>query len=304
MNPRLGALSGRVAAAPVSWGICEVPGWGEMLPAARVLAEMRQLGMGATELGAPGFLPADPSELRALLAGFELDLVGGFVPLVLHDESQREGSLARAEQVARMLAACGATVFVTAVVQDDSWTRPTPLDAAAMRILGEGLAEVDAVCARHGLTQVLHPHLDTLVETARDVELALEHTDVSWCLDTGHLLTGGIDPVRFAKEYAHRIGHVHLKDVDPGTAQRVLARELTLVEGVQAGMFAALGEGSVAIDEVVLTLEEQGYSGWYVLEQDSALSELPDEGGPIEDVRRCLDYLRESVVPRLAERTR
>ena len=54
----------RVASAPISWGICEVPGWGAMLPTPRVLTEMSGLGLPATELGAPGFLPTSPEEVK------------------------------------------------------------------------------------------------------------------------------------------------------------------------------------------------------------------------------------------------
>ena len=301
-DPALGALAGRVAAAPISWGICEVPGWGEMLPAERVLAEMHALGLPATELGAPGFLPGEPEALCELLNRFGLALVGGFVPLVLQDLDQRQVMLERAREVADLFAACGATRFVTALVQDDGWSRPTPLDADAMKVVGEGLAQVDEVARSRGLLQVLHPHVDTLVETARDVDLALEHTDVAWCLDTGHLVAGGVDPVAFAKGNADRVGHVHLKDVVTGTASRVLDRDLTLVDGVKEGLFTVLGEGDVAVDEVVLTLEEQDYDGCYVLEQDTALATLPDEGsGPVRDVAACLDYLRTTVVPRLPQ---
>ena len=42
---------------PDQWGVCEVPGWGVKLPADRVLAEMRALGITATELGLPGSCP-------------------------------------------------------------------------------------------------------------------------------------------------------------------------------------------------------------------------------------------------------
>ena len=83
MDRTLGALTGRIAAAPISWGICEVPGWGEMIPAERVLAQMQRLGLPATELGAPGFLPEEPAELRALLARYDLDLVGGVPELTI-----------------------------------------------------------------------------------------------------------------------------------------------------------------------------------------------------------------------------
>jgi inosose dehydratase len=59
----------RVASAPISWGICEVPGWGAMLPTPRVLGEMAGLGFTATELGAPGFLPTSPEGVKDELAG-------------------------------------------------------------------------------------------------------------------------------------------------------------------------------------------------------------------------------------------
>ena len=280
MSGTLGALDGRIAAAPISWGICEVPGWGEMMPSERVLSEMRELGLPATELGAPGFLPEAEPELSELLGRYGLAMIGGFVPLVLHDPAQRADALARATAVAKLFQAAGGTRFVTALVQDYDWSTPVPPTADDMKIVGEGLREVDAICAAHGLVQVLHPHVGTIVETAADVALALEHTDVAWCLDTGH---------------------VHLKDVDVATADRVVSGELTLLQGVQAGMFRALGTGDVAIDDAVVALEENGYRGWYVLEQDIALTTgLPAEGtGPIDDVRACLDYLRTAVVPRL-----
>ena len=50
-------LTDRIGIGPISWGVCEVPGWGVMLDADRVLAEMVSLGIDASELGAPGFLP-------------------------------------------------------------------------------------------------------------------------------------------------------------------------------------------------------------------------------------------------------
>ena len=302
MTTNLGPLDGRVAAAPISWGVCEVPGWGEMLPSSRVLPEMRSLGLFATELGAPGFLPASTGALRAELTAQQMSLVGGFVPLVLHDPGQRSDALRRARETAELFQACGATRFVTAVVQDYDWSRPVPLDADGMKVLGEGLAEVDEVCDAHGLTQVLHPHVDTLVESAADVELALEHSTVLWCLDTGHLQIGGVDPAEFARSEGHRVGHVHLKDVHTPIAAKVLDREVSLVEGVQDGLFRPLGAGDVAVDEVVTALEASGYAGWYVLEQDTALTRgIPAEGtGPVEDVQRSLDFLGQRVAPRLA----
>ncbi len=56
-----------VAAAPISWGVSELPEWGYRMPPERVLSEMRELGFPATELGPRGFLPLDPAACRAVL---------------------------------------------------------------------------------------------------------------------------------------------------------------------------------------------------------------------------------------------
>src|SRR5690606_26387269 len=75
----------------ISWGVCEVPGWGPMLPPDRVLAEMAALGLTATELGPDGFLPTESGELRSLLERHGLSLVAAFVPVVLHEDDRRAG---------------------------------------------------------------------------------------------------------------------------------------------------------------------------------------------------------------------
>ena len=53
----------KIAGAPISWGVCEVPGWGYQLGPDRVLKEMREVGLIATELGPDGFLPREPAAM-------------------------------------------------------------------------------------------------------------------------------------------------------------------------------------------------------------------------------------------------
>src|SRR5512144_536447 len=97
-------FGGRVAGAPISWGVCEVPGWGHVLPVDDVLGEMTSLGLRSTELGPPGFLPDDPAALRAVLGGHGLALIGGFLAVVLHDASRVEATLAEARRASAQLA--------------------------------------------------------------------------------------------------------------------------------------------------------------------------------------------------------
>ena len=75
----------RIAGAPISWGVCEVPGWGHQLDVDTVLGEMREVGIVATEFGPDGFLPEEPVEKADRLAEARLRAVGQFVPVVLHD---------------------------------------------------------------------------------------------------------------------------------------------------------------------------------------------------------------------------
>lgn len=293
----------RIASAPISWGICEVPGWGQMLPTDRVLTEMTSLGISATEYGAPGFLPTEPDAIRAVLDGHEMSLIGGFTPLVLHDPARAEEALARARAVAGLFSGAGGTTFVSCPVMDDDWSVPRPLDRDEHAHLVRMLAAVDTICDDHGLRQVLHPHVQTVVETSPDVERVLEGCDVDWCLDTGHLAIGGTDPVDFARRAADRVGHVHLKDVRMDLVPALLDRSTSIMQGVQAGLFPPLGQGDLALADVVITLERAGYQGWYVIEQDTAITgSLPGHGeGPVTGVEASMRYLHDVVVPLLEQ---
>jgi inosose dehydratase len=285
------AATRRLAGAPISWGVCEVPAWGLQLPPERVLSEMASLGLRATELGPVGWLPLDPERIREALGSHGLRLVAGFVPLVLHESA--DVARDEAARVADGLAKAGAELFVAAAVVDAAWSPRIPLDDAARRRVNENLAMVDEIVSERGLQLALHPHAGTLVETAEDLEPILDGVEIGWCLDTGHYLIGGIDSADFVRENFERIVHVHLKDVDAGLAARVRAGELSLVEATQAGLFRPLGQGDARIEEVVELLDRHGYERWLVLEQDTALTgeEPPVGSGPILDVQTSIEYL-------------
>lgn len=292
----------RVASAPISWGICEVPGWGAMLPTPRVLTEMSGLGLPATELGAPGFLPTSPEEVKATLATYGMTLIGGFTPVILHDAAMREATITEARRVADLFQRAGATEFISAIVMDPDWSIPRPLTLDERRHMMEMFAIIDEICAEHGLNQVMHSHVQTLVETDDDIQMVLDGCDVNFCLDTGHMAIGGTDPVAFAQQAFDRVGHVHLKDVNLSLVPPVLAREKSLMAATQEGLFTPLGQGDVDIAGVVEALESRGYDGWYVIEQDTALTDgLPADGeGPIEQVITSMDFLRTVVAPRVS----
>lgn len=285
----------RLAGAPISWGVCEVPGWGHQLSADRVLREMRAVGLAATEFGPEGFLPAAAAEKAQVLASYGLRAVGGFVPVVLH-----EPGVDVVQAIAPVLDAFrvteAATLVLAAATGAAGYDERVVLDDAHWKIVLANLDRIWEVAGGVGVTATLHPHVGTPVERPDEVERVLDGSSIALCLDTGHLLIGGNDPAELAARVPERIAHVHLKDVDNSLAERVRAGELTYSEAVREGMYVVLGRGDAEIARIVASLEAAGYQGWYVLEQDTILeAEPPEDGGPLDDVRASLDFLRQAL---------
>lgn len=280
----------KIAGAPISWGVCEVPGWGYQLSSDRVLTEMRQAGLTATELGPTGFLPTDTVELVQLLDGYGLSCVGGFVPVVLHrvDHDPVDDLAGPLES----LVAAGAGVVVLAATTGlDGYDDRPVLDENAWHTLLSNLDRLADVVAARGLTAVLHPHVGTLVENRTEVDRVLSGSRIPLCLDTGHLLIGGTDPLALATNVPERIKHAHLKDVNAALAAKVQSGEMTYTQAVAAGMYVPLGAGDVDIAGIVKALEDNGFDGWYVMEQDNILEREPDGDGPLADVLASVAFL-------------
>jgi len=278
----------RIAGAPISWGVCEVAGWGYQLAPARVLAEMAAVGLAATELGPAGFLPTDPS---AVLSEHHLTVIGGFVPVQLHRTGHDPAP--EIEEVLDGYAATGSDVLVlsadTGLTGYDA--RPE-LDDTGWRTLLANLDRLAALAAERGVKAVLHPHVGTMVENPDDVRRVLDGSSIALCLDTGHLLIGGTDPAELTRQAPERIAHTHIKDVDARLAKQVQAGRLTYTEAVREGMYRPVGDGDVDFAAIVDHLRRQGYGGWYVLEQDTILTEEPRGEGPVADVRTSAEALR------------
>ncbi len=283
-------IGSRIAGAPISWGVCEVPGWGHQLAPDRVLTEMRSLGLGATEFGPDGFLVDDPEAKARQLESYGLTAVGGFLPIVLHDPSH--DPLPEADRFIDSCLAAGAHVMVLAASTGiDGYDDRPALDELGWKTVVNSLDRIADHAQECGVTAALHPHVGTLIETGDEVDRLMRESRVGLCVDTGHLAVGGADPVAVSATYADRVTHVHLKDVDMALAGRVVSGDLAFGAAVKAGMFRPLGVGDVDIAALVSTLDAAGYSGWYVLEQDVMLDLAPEGAGPVANVRISLDYL-------------
>ena len=289
----------RIAGAPISWGVCEVPGWGIQLAPERVLSEMAELGFSASEFGPQGFLPDEPAAKAAMLDTYGLNAVGGFVPVVLHRADHDP-----VPEIERELAgyeAAGAGVLVLAASTGiDGYDAARPaLTNAEWSTLFTNLDLIQRIATTKDVLAVLHPHVGTMIETKHDVERVLAGSNILFCLDTGHLLIGGTDPVAFAADHAGRIAHTHLKDVDLRWVAKVQDGSLSYYDAVTKGLYLPLGQGDVDVSAIVTSLMRNGYSGWFTLEQDCVISAESASGeGPIVDARASVAFLRSVFAPR------
>ncbi len=294
-------MSIRIATAPVSWGILEVEGWARQQTYAEVLDEMVRAGYVGTELGPYGFLPTDPAVLRAELQKRNLSLIGAFVPLPLKDPARKQEAMRSAVEVAELLSACGAPFVVLADELNTSRmnvagsaTRQDGLNQTEWKGAAALISEIASVMKGMGLRSVFHHHAGTYIETPEEVAQLLSLTDPSLlgiCLDTGHYLYGGGDPVQFAREHASRIWHLHLKDVHLNILNEVRRNKIPYLDAIRQGVFCELGKGDVDLVGVIRELEKANFDGWAVFEQDIDTT-LPN-ADPLKSAVGSRNYLRE-----------
>ncbi len=281
----------KIAGAPISWGVCEVPGWGYQMAPERVLAEMREIGLTATEFGPQGWLPVDAEERAAVVGNFGLKPVGSFFLAVMHDPEF--DPIPQVEAELRAFDAAGGEFLVLAADSGlDGYDDRPVLDELGWQTLFANMTRIREVCVESGVTACLHPHWGTMVQNVDEVERVLENSTVGLCLDTGHLACGGADVVELVRKYADRVDIVHAKDIRKDITDQLLPGEINWSQGIKAGMFTPIGQGDIDFASIVGLLNDAGFDGYWVLEQDTMLEDEPPAGdGPVINAKASLEAL-------------
>jgi inosose dehydratase len=295
----------KFASAPDSWGVLDYPGPSWEQSYQKMLDEMVSAGYTGTELGPYGFFPTDAKVLGSELAERKLKLLGSFVPATLGDPGSTKVVVEHIRKVGGLLAALGAPFLVLADAQSDERDRiagRVPTDgskgwnAEQWKQVAKVVGEAAAVTSDFGLDLVFHPHISTYVETPEETEQFYDVTSASnigLCLDTGHCLYAGGDPVAEAEKYRDILRFVHLKDVNAAVLGEVLRQEMNFEQAVEANTFTIIEQGSIDFPEFLRILGKNNYAGWMVVEQDVKFGAalLP----PVESVAASLRYLHKVV---------
>ncbi|MFD2036965.1 sugar phosphate isomerase/epimerase family protein [Belliella marina] len=292
----------KIANAPCSWGALEFGLEGESKGYMEVLTEMQTSGYVGSELGDWGFMPTDPPALKKVITDIDFWIPGAFVPVALAKESEHSIGVEKALNVAKLLVDAGfKDAFIVLADENGSVQERTQnagrigegmgLNEDEWNVFAKGANRIAReLKEKYGLRTVFHHHCAGYVETEGEIDKLMLMTDpdlLGLCLDMGHCMFGGGDPVRVLKNHYDRVWHVHFKDFDPEVGRKSKANNWDYFESVKEGVFCKLGEGAVDFEKIVEILLEKGYSGWIVVEQDV----LPGMGSPL----LCAEHNRKYI---------
>lgn len=132
-----------------------------------------------------------------------------------------------------------------------------------------------ALTKEYGITIGIHNHgpddkrYGLIDQLAKAVEKYPEA--IGACVDTGHTIRAGEDPVKAIRTFGKRVHDVHLKDA------------------IDAKTFAICGKGKLDVVGTLRALKEIGFTGCMALEYE----EKPQD--PVADMKECLAAVREAV---------
>jgi inosose dehydratase len=289
----------RVANAPVSYGAFErtvgLPG----VPSAEaVLAAVADAGYEGIDLGPVGYLGLG-DELREALVGHGLAVAGGYVELPFSEPARLRDAWHELDAVLDQFDAAAPTGGSYPPPRPTLAHAPTPERTAHPGQAGrdrslamtpitwsafvDGISAALDRCRGRGYEPTFHPELGTSIEAPAEIGALLEATEIGLCLDTGHFLAAGGDPVAAVAQWAGRINQVHVKDARLDRMAEIVSQDETADAVWSRGVFCALGDGDLDVPRVLEALQTAAYRGWIVVEQDS----LPGDAATFEAAGRA-----------------
>ena len=278
-----------IANAPVSYGAFEltVGIMPDVPDGDTVLDEVEGAGYAGIDLGPLGYFGYG-DDLASALRRRSLALSGGFFELPFNDLDKMPSALRDLGSLLDAFDAAGAKnglkpkPTLADIGSELRRSRPGQavsdhslgFDDAAWKQFAEGVEMAVSLCRERGYEATFHHETGTRIEAPWEIEKVLELTSIGLCLDTGHLLLGGGDPVRAMRDWRQRVNHLHLKDARRSVVEGIVREAAPVAEIWRRRAFCRLGEGDLDVEAMLEQLRDS-YSGWIVVEQDV----LPEAGG-------------------------
>ena len=265
-----------IGVCPDQWGVW-FPEDDKQVSWEVALDEMQQAGFSVMETGPFGYFPTDPVRLKDVMDEHGFRVVAGTGWGVLHKAEAWDETERFSRAIAETHAAVGAeyVVHLPPMFRDEktgAYTDERTLSTEAWNLYIANADRLGRIMKQdYGLQMVLHPHGDSHIETPEDIDRIFQATDpeyVGFCLDTGHIVYGGGDPMALARKYPERISYVHIKAMDPALVTQAHEEEWPFVKAVLAGCSVAPPAGLPDMGELIETLADLDKELYVVCEQD------------------------------------
>jgi inosose dehydratase len=142
----------------------------------------------------------------------------------------------------------------------------------------DSFQSLDKLVEEYAIPVAIHNHgpEDKLYRTPELIEKAIKdhHKLIGLCVDTGHFLRAGVNPLEVVKQFKDRVYGCHLKDVK--------------TEGGKS-RFTVLGQGDLDTPALLKLLKDAGFKGGLSLEYEE------EENDPVPSIKKCLETVREAV---------
>jgi len=284
----------RLGTNPIAWSNDDLPELGGDTPLETCLREAREAGFTGIEKG--NKFPTEPDALQRLLRAFGLTFVSGWHGAQLRIRSV-EDEIEAMRPHFDLLSACGCEIMVFAETAGTVQGR-RDVALADRPVMGEAewapyldrLSRLGDWMAARGVRIAFHHHMGTVIERAHEIDRLMAGTSesVGLLLDTGHLTLAGGDPSAITRDWAHRINHVHAKDVRPDVMARMPAERWSFLDAVLHGVFTVPGDGGIDFAAALRPLADAGYEGWLIVEAEQD----PAKAHPLTYARAGYVHLR------------
>lgn len=289
----------KLGIAPIGWTNDDMPDLGGNLTFEQMISEAALAGFSGTEVG--GKFPTDPRVLKKALDLRGLKIASQWFSSYLCSKPYKENQDNFIKQLdfltavgADRINVCELTRCLFAeecsmfgnnkpVATDEEWEK-----------LCDGLNRLGKIAEERGFKLCFHHHMATVVQTLEETRRLMDNTDpgyVHLCFDTGHFTFSKVDAVAAAKEFADRIGHVHLKDIRQDKMEQAYREGFYFRKAVLEGCFTVPGDGCIDFRGVFDALQSSGYEGWMIVEAEQD----PAKANPFEYALRARDYIRETA---------
>ena len=277
-------MKAKLGIAPIAWSNDDLPELGGETSLDTCLSESKLAGFTGVETG--GKFPKTPEKLGPILKNHQLYLASGWYSgTVLDNDLENEKDkvlqqLTLFRDLGAAVLAYGETSGTIQNIRNAPLNTKRKIHSEDFKEYGRKLTLFAEFCADFGVPISFHHHMGTAIETEDELDKLMNHTGeaVKILFDTGHMTFAGGNSLRVINKYAKRINHFHAKDIRSKVVNDLDRSKKSFLDFVLEGAFTVPGDGNINFKEVVETLSNNNYEGWFIVEAEQD----PAKANPFE----------------------